>query len=140
MAQEHVAQAGWEAPGVPSRPAEAAAVGVLALEVVGSLLMWAPLPLAWIWIGGQVFDATGSLAADGAVAFLGFCASAWLAMMGLNRIDATWISLRRRAGHDQRQGALTRVVIASATLGLAAFLLWYYVIEQAFVLPFMPNQ
>jgi hypothetical protein len=120
--------------------ASAACVAVLAVEVIGSLLMWAPIPLAWLWIGGRVYRATGSLAADGGIAFLGFVATAWLMMAALNRIDGVWVALRRRAGYDQAQGVLTRVVVVSATLGIALFLLWYYVIERAFVIPFMPSQ
>jgi hypothetical protein len=128
------------APAPTGQTAAVASAAILALEAIGSLLMWAPIPLAWMWIGGQVFSATGSLAADGAVAFLGFMATTWLAMSALNRLDAIWVSLRCKAGHDQKQGALTHVVVVSATLGILAFLLWYYVIERAFVLPFMPSQ
>jgi hypothetical protein len=128
------------APIPAGRASTVASAAVLALEAIGSLLMWAPIPLSWMWVGGQVFSATGSLAADGAVAFLGFMATTWLAMSALNRLDAIWVSLRCKAGHDQKQGALTHVVVVSATLGILAFLLWYYVIERAFVLPFMPSQ
>lgn len=102
--------------------------------------MWAPIPLAWIWIGGRVYDATGSLAADGGVALLGFLVTVSFVMAALARIDRVWIALRRRAGHDQAQGALTQVVVVSATLGILAFLLWFYVIGQAFILPFMPSR
>ena len=54
--------------------------------------------------------------------------------------DVAWVALRRRAGHDQREGALTQVVVVSATIGIAGFLLWYYVLEQAYVIPFMPSR
>jgi hypothetical protein len=60
-------------------------------------------------------------------------------MMALARVDRVWVALRRRAGHDQREGALTQVVVISATIALVAFLLWYYVFGRAFVIPFMPN-
>jgi hypothetical protein len=116
-----------------------ASVAVLAVEVMGSLLMWAPIPVAWVWVGARVYDATGSFAAGGAVWFLGFLASLWLAAAVLSRIDKVWISLRRRAGHDQAEGALTQVVVVSATLAIVLFLLWFYVIGQAFVIPFMPS-
>jgi hypothetical protein len=122
------------------RSASIASAAVLTLEAVGSLMMWAPIPLAWMWVGGRVYAATGSLAADGGVAFLGFMATTYRVMAGLNRLDRTWVALRRRAGHDQKDGALTQVVVVSATLGIIAFLLWYYVLEQAYVLPFMPSQ
>jgi hypothetical protein len=60
-------------------------------------------------------------------------------MEALARLDRLWVALRRRAGHDQAQGVLTRVVVVSATLGLLAFFLWYYVIGGAFVIRFMPT-
>ena len=102
---------------------------MLAVEVIGSLLMWAPIPLAWIWVGARVYDATESFAAGGGVAFLGFVATTILAMAALTRIDRVWVALRRRAGHDQAQGALTQVVVVSFTLGILVFFLWFYVIE-----------
>jgi signal transduction histidine kinase len=122
------------------RRREAACAAVLAAEAVGTLLLWAPLPFAWIWVGGRVYAMTGSLLADGSVALLGFAASAFLAMRGLAQLDQAWIALRRRAGHSQREGALTQVVVVSATLAIAAFLLWYYLFSNAFILPFMPSQ
>lgn len=60
-------------------------------------------------------------------------------MRALAQLDQTWIALRRRAGHRQSQGALTQVVVVSATLGIGAFLLWYYLFSKAFILPFMPS-
>jgi hypothetical protein len=108
------------------------------VEILGSLLMWAPAPLAWIWVGSQVYIATGSLVLDGGVVLLGFLGTWVLVMKALARVDGLWVALRRRAGHDQPQGALVQVVVVSATLGLMLFLLWYYVIGKAYVIPFMP--
>jgi hypothetical protein len=113
---------------------------VLAVEAAGTLLMWAPIPLGWLWIGGRVFAVTGSLAADLGAAFFGFVATTILAMMALNRIDRFWIRLRRRAGHDQTHGALPQVAVVSATLGLVVFVVWYYALSKAFIIPFMPSQ
>ncbi len=127
-------------PAQARRTAGAGSVAVLALEAIGSLLMWAPMPLAWLWVGGRVYAATGSLAADGGVAFLGFVATTALTMAALNRLDGLWVALRRRAGHAQPHGALNQVVVVSATLGILLFLLWFYILQQAFVLPFMPSQ
>jgi hypothetical protein len=63
-----------------------------------------------------------------------------LAVAALTRTDRAWVALRRRAGHDQRQGALTRAVVVSATFGLLAFFVWYYILTHAFIIPFMPSQ
>jgi hypothetical protein len=124
---------------VPSRTAHAASAAVVTLEAVGALLMWGPIPLAWLWIGGRVYAATGSLAADGFIGFAGFIATVLVVVAGLRRIDAVWIRLRRRAGHDQAEGALQEVVTISGAFGLVAFVLWYYAFSHAYVLPFMPS-
>jgi hypothetical protein len=114
---------------------------VLALEAVGSLLLWAPIPLAWMWIGSHVYNATGgSLMADCTAALLGFLATTIFMMKALTRLDVVWVALRRRAGHEQPQGALTGVVVVSATLGLVGFSVWYYLLSNAFIIPFMPNR
>jgi len=113
---------------------------VLVAEAVGALSMWLPVPYAWLWIGGRVYSFTGSLAADGATTLLGFAVTTWLLMDGLGRLDMTWVALRQRAGHVQKGGALTQVVVIAATLGLITFLIWFYVLHTAFVLTFMPTR
>jgi hypothetical protein len=120
--------------------AGAACAGLLAVEVVVSLSLWSVIPLCWLWIGGLVFKATGSLAADLGVVLLGFAATAALAMTALARMDLLWIELRRRTGRKQKEGALNQVVIASATLGLIGFALWFYVFSDAYIIPFMPSR
>ena len=124
--------------GGPTRLTVAGAA-LIALEGFGTVLMWAPIPLAWLWIGGRVYTVTGSLGADLAVAFLGFVATTLLAVAALARVDQAWIALRRRAGHVQERGALAQVAIVSGTFGIVAFLLWYYLFTRAFVMPFMPS-
>jgi len=112
----------------------------LAVEVIGTLFVWAAMPLAWIWVGARVYDATGAFAAAGVSALLGLLASATLAMAALARIDTVWVALRRRAGHDQPGGVLNQVVVATATLGLLVFAVWYYLLSNAFIIPFMPSR
>jgi hypothetical protein len=113
------------------------AAGILVIEVIGAAAMWVPVPFAWLWIGGQVYRLTGSLAADGAVAFLGFVATVVLLLAALRRLDRLWVVLRKRTGYDQEDGALAEVVTVTAAFGLVAFLLWYYFFSSAYVLPFM---
>jgi hypothetical protein len=103
--------------------------------------MWAAIPVAWFWVGARVYDATGSVAADGAVALLGFIGTTILAMSLLARIDGAWVALRRRGGHPQAKGALPQVVIVTATVGIGAFVLWFYVLgDRHFIIPFMPSR
>jgi hypothetical protein len=120
-------------------PTNVACAALLALEAVGSLAMWAGIPLAWLWIGGRVYSVTTSLGADLGVAFLGFVLTLFAALWGLRRIDRGWIALRRRAGYEQEEGALPQVVTFSATLALLIFIAWYYLFSHAYVIPFMPS-
>jgi hypothetical protein len=116
-----------------------ASAGLLALEALGALLMWVPIPLAWLWIGGRVYSAIGSLLADGFVAFFGFVACILLVVYTLRRVDLVWIGLRRGAGHEQTEGALSEVVTISGAFGLVGFWCWYYLFSHAYVMPFMPS-
>ena len=108
-------------------------------EIAGFLAVLAPVPVAWLWVGGQVYLATGSITADLFVAFGGFFVTILLTVRALGRIDRIWVDLRRRSGHDQRQGALTQVVVVSMTAALVLFWIWFHIVEQAFIIPFMPT-
>jgi hypothetical protein len=122
-----------------NRTAQAASVAVVVVEAIGAVLLWGPIPLAWLWIGGRIYSLTGSLAADGFIGFAGFVVSVLAVVWGLRRVDSVWISLRRRAGHDQAEGALQEVVAISGAFGIVGFMLWYYLFSHAYVLPFMPS-
>ena len=121
------------------RAAGVASALVLALEALGTLLMWAPIPIAWFWVGAHVYHLTNSILADGVVVLGGFLATCILVMKALARLDRVWIRLRRRAGHEQSEGALNQVVVASATFGVVAFWIWFHIIENAYIIPFMPT-
>ena len=121
------------------RAARAAAFAVLAVEALGTVVMWVPIPVAWFWIGSHVFHATGSIMADGVVVLGGFLLTVIAVMKALARLDLVWVALRQRAGHDQRDGALNQVVIVSATFAIAGFWVWFHIIENAYIIPFMPT-
>ena len=128
-----------------ARPAEAGVAtgavcaAVLVAEVVGIAAMCSAVPLAWLWIGGNVYTATSSLGLDLAVAFLGFVGSTVILLRTLARLDSTWVSLRRSQGHEQEEGALSRIVVYAVALALGVFILWYYLFSSAYVMPFMGN-
>ena len=122
-----------------SRGVNAASAAVLGAEVIGFLSICGPIPLAWLWLGGLVYRATGSLAADVGVVFLGFLLSTIPVARALSRLDGVWITLRQRAGRNQTHGALTQVVGVIGTFVIVLFMVWYYVLSDAFVLPFMPT-
>jgi hypothetical protein len=127
---------------VIARSHPTAAVGaaaVLTLEVLGALMMWGPIPVAWVWVGARAYDATGSFVAGASAWFLGFAVTLWIVAGALARLDRIWIRLRQRAGDARADGVMTQVIVVTATFALAAFFLWFYVIGKAFVIPFMPS-
>ena len=45
------------------------------------------------------------------------------------RLDRVWRLLRRAAGHEQREGALTRLFGATAVVALVVFAVWFLIIK-----------
>lgn len=111
---------------------------LIAVEVLGLLLLFAPIPLALMWAGAYVYRLTGSLLADLSFALLAFVAAACAMIAGLSRLDERWIEHRRRLGHEQRDGALTRVVVIAIGIALPAAYIWFNV-SGAVVIKFMPH-
>ena len=109
------------------------------MEVAGTALTFTLMPLAWFWLSKQAGSATGSLSISLAVVFFGFIASMVFIVRLLQRVDLVWIELRQRSGYRQGEGALTRVVVGAVTLALLAFYAWYYLLSDAYLLPFMPT-
>jgi hypothetical protein len=117
------------------------AVVLMGLMAVANAVLWFGVPAGWFWVGARVYESTGSLLADMTAVFAGVITCLIYGMRGLVRADRRWIALRRAAGRDQRAGVLTQVVVASMTVTLAVFYLWFYVLSDgAFLIPFMPNQ
>ena len=102
---------------------------VLVAETLLCLSVWGPQPLAWLWIGSQADYLAGSHFLGTAVAFFGILASLLVTLSLAARLDRFWRLVRRAAGHDQREGALARIFGASAVIALAAFAVWFLVIE-----------
>ena len=63
------------------------------------------------------------------VAFLGILVSLFVTLSLASRLDRVWRLVRRAAGHDQRDGALSRIFGASAVIALVLFAIWFLVIE-----------
>src|SRR3954447_22247052 len=103
--------------------------GILLLgEVVISLLFWGPLPILWLWVGGQIKGATDSVSAAILAAFAGLLACLLLGLVGMRALDQAWILVRRAAGHDQRQGKIGIVFAVTCVLGATAFGIWFLLI------------
>jgi hypothetical protein len=107
----------------------ALAAALLVGEVLICLLFWGPLPLLWLWVGGQVKGATDNVGAAIVAAFAGLLATLLLGLIGMRYLDNAWILVRRAAGHDQRVGKIGIVFAVTSVVGASLFALWFFVIH-----------
>ena len=105
------------------------AFAILCVEALLCLSVWGPQPLAWLWIGSQADYWLGSHMGGIVVAFAGILASLFITLSLCSRLDRMWKMVHRAAGHEQRDGALPRIFGASAVIALAAFAVWFLVIQ-----------
>ena len=105
------------------------AAALLVGEVLICLLFWGPLPLLWLWVGGQVKGATDNVGAAIVAAFAGLLATLLLGLIGMRYLDNAWILVRRAAGHDQRVGKIGIVFAATSVVGASLFAIWFFVIH-----------
>lgn len=105
--------------------------------VAGSLLgfmglvavcFWGPIPMVWLWIGGQIKYRTDSVSLAIGVAFLGMLLTLLAGLALMRRLDQFWILVRRAAGHDQRSGVIGPVFAVAAVVGVTLFTIWFILI------------
>jgi hypothetical protein len=102
---------------------------VFVLETLVVLSAWGPQPVAWLWVGSQINYLTGSVFVGIVSAFLGLLLTLMLTLALAARLDGLWRILRRAAGHDQKDGVLTRIFMWTAIFAGSAFVFWFLVIE-----------
>ena len=107
----------------------ALAAFILVVETLVCLTLWGPQPVAWLWVGSQVDYHSGSVSAGIAVAFAGMIATLMLTLVLAVRLDAIWKVVRRAAGYDQREGALSRIFMVTAIVAAIAFGFWFLILE-----------
>jgi hypothetical protein len=97
---------------------------ILGAMVLVSLLFFGPIPVAWLWIASRVQYELDTVTVAIFVGFLGMLLTLLGGLRVLRRLDLTWILVRRAAGVDQRQGAMTRVFAYTAALAAIVFFAW----------------
>jgi hypothetical protein len=97
---------------------------ILLVMILVAATFWGPIPLAWLWVCGQINFHTGSVFFAIAIAFLGMLLTLLAGLALLKRLDQFWILVRRAAGHDQRTGIIGPVFAVAAVIGVTAFTFW----------------
>ena len=108
---------------------EVISAGILGIMMLVAASFWGPIPMAWLWIGGQIKYHADSIILSIGVAFLGMILTLLAGLSLLKRLDGFWILVRRAAGYDQRSGMIGPVFAVAAVIGVTLFTIWFLVIE-----------
>jgi hypothetical protein len=112
------------------------AILVVAIMFIGSLVLWIGTPLLWLWVGSQVQGATESLGAALGVMFPGAVITiAFLASL-LGRLSNVYRSnCVARGQGDPGHLVLEGVLVVSAGVTLAIFLVWFFLFSGTAPVP-----
>jgi hypothetical protein len=118
------------------RAGESAAL-MLVIMFVGSLVLWVGMPLAALYVGSQVQSATDSIG----VAMLAMAGVVIVSLVVLipllNWLNRKHMELRvARGRQDLGTAALEGVMVVSAGIALAGFVVWFFFFSGASPLPF----
>ncbi len=109
---------------------------VVLIMFIGSLVLWIGTPLVWLWIGSQVQGATTSLGAAIGTMFIGAVITigilAWILSQLSNVYRANCLA---RGQNDPGHFVLEGVLVVSAGLTLAAFVIWFFLFAGASPVP-----
>jgi hypothetical protein len=105
----------------------AGAVLVVLIMFIGSLVLWVGTPLLWLWIGSQVQGATASLGAAIATAFAGVVVTIAFVASLLGKLSNVYRgNCIARGRADPGHVVLESVLVVSAGLTIAAFVIWFF--------------
>jgi hypothetical protein len=103
------------------------AVLVVLIMFTGSLVLWLGTPLLWLWIGSQVQGATASLGAAIGTSFVGVVLTITLLASVLGKLSNVYrANCRARGLADPGHVVLEGVLVVSAGITLAAFVVWFF--------------
>jgi hypothetical protein len=112
-----------------------AAVLVVLIMVIGSLVLWVGTPLLWLWIGSQI-EAHTSLGAAVGATFIGAVLTIVLVAGVLAKLSNFYrANCVARGLADPGHVVLEMVLVVSASVSLVAFVVWFFFLAGAEPLP-----
>jgi hypothetical protein len=120
-----------------------AAVGLVLLMAVGSIVMWLGVPLGLVYAASKLAGSSSPTLGPYLLVFIGLPVGMAIVGRALGSLDrahqrltrpgderpqqATWMrSMRGERGSTRRGGILDRVMIVSVGLALAVFGVWFF--------------
>jgi uncharacterized membrane protein YbhN (UPF0104 family) len=106
--------------------ASQAAVLLVAMMFLGSLVLWVGVPVAWLWIGSRLQNATSLATATGAM-MIGMLLSVALLLAVLGSLSRRHTELQERRGVPEGETTvLELVLVSSAVVAVIGFLVWFF--------------
>jgi hypothetical protein len=116
------------------RTGESAAM--LVIMFVGALGLWIGVPLLWLYIGSKVQESTHSVGAALGLMLFGAVATILLLLPVLGRLNDAYEHLREHRGlENYGQAPLEAVMVVSAVIALALFVVWFVMFADGAPLP-----
>jgi hypothetical protein len=128
--------------GVHRHPRAGSSTALLLLMMfVGGLGLWVAAPIAWLYVGGLVQGATGSVGIAILVILVGFVVTVILFVPLLTWLSRLHAEARAARGLDDLgRAALEGVMVVSATVAAVAFAIWFFFLSGAEPIPLgLPN-
>jgi hypothetical protein len=105
----------------------AGAALVVLIMFIGSLVLWIGTPLLWLWVGSQIQGATESLGTALGAMFIGVVITIALLAALLAKLSNVYRANCRARGHDDPgHFVLEGVLVVSAGVTLAVFVIWFF--------------
>ncbi len=103
------------------------AVLVVLIMFIGSLVLWIGTPLLWLWVGSQIQGETASLGAALGAMFFGVIVTIAVLASVLAKLSNIYrANCIARGMGDPGHFVLEGVLVVSAGLTIAAFVVWFF--------------
>ena len=114
----------------------AGAVLITLIMFIGSLGLWVGTPLLWLWVGSQVQGATESVGTAIAAMFVGVILQVVILGSVLAKLsDFYRANCIARGNGDPGHFVLEAVLVVSAGLTIAVFVVWFFLFAGASPVP-----
>jgi hypothetical protein len=109
---------------------------VVLIMFIGSLVLWIGAPLGWLWVGSQVQGSTSSVGAALGTAFIGVVLTIGMLAVLLAKLSNVYrANCLARGLDDPGHFVLEGVLVVSAGVTLAAFVIWFLFFAGASPIP-----
>jgi hypothetical protein len=114
---------------------------ILLMMLIGGLVLWLGVPVAWLWIGSQVQGATGSLSIALLVMAVGVVTSVVVIVYVLGWLSRKHGESRAARGLEDRGNvALEGIMAVSALIAVVGFVAWFFIFSGSSPIPVLGGQ